>query len=216
MQRGYTNNINFKITFSGIMLGLVIVFQYLEQFMPMFNLFMNINLSLIFIMATIFVAGYRWGIVLLLLRFIIGPAISPLGYSPIGMWSHFILLSVGAIFMTIFIFLKKVLSKLISNEKISLVLVSLISIISTSIIVSLLNGSLFTPMYWHLMNGINFSINESYLVYEKIKGIAFFNIPNYWVGMFVAFGVGNLVKFTIISIGFISIWKIMSILKMYK
>ena len=208
MQRGYANNINFKITFSGIMLGLVIVFQYLEQFMPMFNLFMNINLSLIFIMATAFIAGYKWAIGLLLLRLIIGPSISPLGYSSLGMWSHFVLLSMGIIFMTVFIVLKKAFLKFITNKKISLILVSLISIISTSIIAGLLNGVLFTPMYWHLMNNINFSINESYWVYEKIKGITFFNISNYWVGMMVAFGIGNLLKFTIISVGFISIWKI--------
>ena len=31
MQRGYTNNINFKIAFTRIMLGLVLLFQYLEK-----------------------------------------------------------------------------------------------------------------------------------------------------------------------------------------
>lgn len=208
MQIGYTNNTTFKITFSGLMLGLVILFQYLEKFMPIMDIYMSINLSIVFIMATIYVTGMRWAFLLLILRFIIGPAIGSTGYSTIGIWDHFILLSVGLIFMNTFFVFHKYIFRFISNEKINLLSTSVVSIIITSLLGAFLNGVIFTPMYWHLMNfQDDASISAAKESYKWVYPIAFFGIPNYWAGMITAFGVGNLIKYSIASFAFIVLWK---------
>lgn len=214
MQKGYTNNINFKITFTGMMLALVILFQYLEQFMPIFHTFMNINLSIIFIMTTLYIVGFGWSISLILLRFIIGPSVGAWGYSALGIWSQFILLVMGFIFMMIFWISHKFIFKNINNEPKKLFITSIVSILITSFLGALFNGILFTPMFWYISSiQDSHSIYDSKITYSKIYIIHFFGISNYWIGMFVIFGIDNIIKYTIISFSFISLWKI---IKHYK
>ena len=82
------------------MLGGALLFQYLSQFMPLVPNLMNINLSLIFIVPIFFLADYKFGMIALLMRFIIGPALDPsMGYSGPGMIGHSILLLSGLIFI---------------------------------------------------------------------------------------------------------------------
>lgn len=205
---GYTKNVTYSITFTGFMLGLVLLFQYLEQFMPFGNTYIKINITMIFIMATFYVVGWEWAITLLILRFVIGPAVSPLGYSSLGIWSQAVLLICGALFMAIFTSIFYLLSKKM-NKRYALIYTSVISVILMSVIASMLNAVLFSPVYWYLLNYIKTpSIAASKVAYSFVKDVAFFGVPNYWAGMLTAFGAGNLIKYSIVVIAFIPLWKV--------
>ncbi len=210
MQKGYTNNISFKIAFTGMMLSLVILFQYLEKFMPIMDLFVKINLSIVFIMTAFYIVGWEWAMTLLLIRFFIGPAISSYGYSTLSIWSHFILLTMGFIYMMTFVLIHKFIFKKYSTNKTLLLIISLTStIIIVSLIGAFLNAILFSPVYWYIMGfQKDISISASVKSYEYVKYIHFFGIPNYWAGMFAAFGLGNLIKYSVVSTIFVALWKV--------
>ena len=211
MQNGYTNNINFKIAFTGMMLSLVILFQYLEKFMPIFEIFMKMNLSLVFIMATLYVAGLSWASLLLILRFSIGPAVGKYGYSTLGIWNHTILLVMGSLFIIIFYSLDKISHKIKINNNVRLLIISIISVLIISLIGPLLNGLLFTPVYWYLVPERPIptaSLYDAKNAYQILKVPFFFGIPNYWGGMYAAYGLGNFLKYSLICAVFIPMWKI--------
>ena len=207
MRNRYTNNINFKISFSGMMLGLMILFQFLEKFMPIGGLYMSMNISIIFVVASIYITGYWWAILLLILRFAIGPAVG-LGYDLTQVWSHTILLISGFIYMNLFIiFHRYVFRKL--DSKLNLLLTGVITIISSSLIMAMLNGVILSPIYWQLLGYTKHpSISEAKTAYSYVYEVAFLGIPNYWAGMLTAFGLGNLAKYTVTTICFIALWKV--------
>ncbi|NQZ66030.1 MAG: ECF transporter S component [Mycoplasmatales bacterium] len=210
MQRGYTNNINFKIAFTGIMLGLVLLFQYLEKFMPIMNLFININLSIVFIITTLYITDWKWAMILLIIRFIMGPAVSGMGYSVIQIWSHFILFVMGFVYMGLFVLIHRFIFRKYKSNYGKLLIISFgLTIIVTSLIGAFLNAVFFFPIYIYIIEGSSGSLFDSAkAAYDSSKDFAFFGIPNYWLGMFAAFGVGNLIKYSVVSAIFVPLWKI--------
>ncbi|MCR8613381.1 MAG: hypothetical protein NC236_02760 [Mycoplasma sp.] len=206
----YFNNLNFKIALTGLMLSLVLLFQYLEKFMPFGEVYMNLNLSLIFIMITLYILDFKWALLLLVLRFAIGPAIGSFGYSTLGIWNNFVLFLCGLIFCVMFFVLHKHFKKSTSlSLKNNFIISTLISTLLITIIAPLLNSVLFTPMYWYLLDVIKSpSISNAIDGYSYVYSVAFFSISNYWLGMFVAFGVANLAKFSIISVVFVVVARI--------
>lgn len=175
--------------------------------MPFAPGILNINLSVIFILATAYVIGYSWANLLLFLRLLIGPGIGTTGYSMVGMWSHTILLIGGLLFLNIFLLMNKIVFKKFSVKK-NLLFTSMATIFIVSIVMTLLNGLLFTPVFFYLLKYIQSpTINNAMNVYPSAL---FFGIPSYWGGIFTVFGSGNVLKYLIITIGFIPIWKISS------
>ncbi len=205
MKNGYTTNINFKIAFTGMMLALTILFQYLEKFTPFAMGLMNINLSIIFIIATSYVVGFKWAVLLLVLRFALGPAVGTTGYSLIGLWSHSILLFSGSTFLGLIHLFNKIIFKKMSEKK-NLLLTAVATVLVSTIVMTVLNAVLFTPVFFYILKYVQApTISNAIGVYPPAL---FFGIPNYWGGIAVIFGVGNLVKFSIAIILFIPIWKI--------
>ena len=192
-----------------MMLSLVLLFQYLERFMPFAKTYMRLNISLIFIIATFYLAGFGWAFLLLVLRFAIGPAVGTTGYDVAALWAHFILFVSGIIFILFFIIFKWSLRS-IKNDSLKIGLSLIMTIIVSSLLNTILNGIFYTPVYfWLYKLAPDPSIASAQIAY-KSANVFFFGIPNYWVGIFAVYIVGNMIKYAIVSVLFMSIWKVIS------
>ena len=209
-KRTSSKGIIFDITLTGTMLALVVVFQYLEQFMPWLGGALKINLSLVFIIMSWMISGYPWMIFLLLVRFVIGPSASLFSYTSIGIYSSFILLFSEAVFLINFIMFFYIFNFIIKNEMLGLILILLCSTIVTTLFLTLMNGLWISPIYWHLFAPSIPLYPKIINYYHNTSGLHMylFFIPNYWEGIWLVMGTGNLLKFAIVSICLFPIIKI--------
>ena len=139
----YYSKTNFKIALTGVMLSLALLFQYLSNLMPLVPHLMNINLSLIFIVPIFFLGDYKFGMIALLIRFVIGPLIGK-GYTGPEMIGHSILLLSGFVFIHLLLVANKLRG--IKNRYGMYISIFLIVVLS-SLIMTILNGVLFVPLY---------------------------------------------------------------------
>ena len=193
----------FDIALTGMMLALVIIFQYLEQYMSWLSSeSLKINISLLFILITWLISGFPWAILLLLIRFIITPAFSSFQYSEIGWYSSFLLLFLEVLFILLFICTYSLLKKKIVNANILLITSLVLTLIISVVLFTFLNGVFITPLFWKLL----FPTEKipwfpKIVYYYKTHSnfyIGLLGIKNYWAGIWILFGTGNLFKFTII------------------
>lgn len=183
----------FKISFTGIMLSLVILFQFLEQFMPFGEFgFVKFNFSIIFIFATAFIAGMPWAYFLLILRFAIGPALGQGGYNEFAIIGHIILMVSGVLLLSLFWITTKITK---FNKLWKYIVVSISITLIVSLIMSLLNALVFTRWYFAAFSGswTILPFNEAYEQYDNVK-FAYFFIPNYWWGNIAVYGVFNIIN----------------------
>ena len=194
------SRLNFKIALTGMLLGVAMLFQYLSQFMPLVLGLMDINLSFIFIVPIFFLADYKFGMIALLIRMILGPAIQK-GYTSPEMIGHFVLFVTSFIFIHLLLLAKKL--KVIKNKY--AMYISIVSVvILTSLIMSLLNGVLFIPLYeWSFGNGFMWPFGNQFS--NKIFA---WGIENYWAVVFAIFTTGNLINLSISSFALIGILRV--------
>lgn len=191
-----------KITFTGMMLSLVLLFQFLEKFMPLGFGYVNINITLLFILPVFYLNGFWYGVGVLLLRFGLGPLVSSGNYSTLNMVSQFVLLACESIAI-LYMFLFSHLFDFIKKHILKLVVISSATIIATSITAALLNGMLFTPLYWYVLGYIESpTISNAMEAYPYAKELYFF-IPSYWPAMFGVYITANIIKFSIIYVAYI-------------
>jgi len=178
------SRLNFKIALTGMLLGAAMLFQYLSQFMPLVPGLMDINLSFIFIVPIFFLADYKFGMIALLIRMVLGPAIQK-GYSSPEMIGHFVLFVTSLIFIHLLLLAKKL--KVIKNKYAMYISIGSI-VILTSLIMTILNGVLFVPLYmWSFGYGFSYQISS------------WGGVQNYWAVVFAVFTTGNLINLSISS-----------------
>ncbi len=194
--------VTFDIIFSGIMLGLVILFTYLEHFMPWLGAALKINLSLIFLLMTWIICGAPWAGILLLIRTIVSPAFSGFAYTEIGLYSVSLLLFSDLIYLGCLLGAYYSFKIIIKND-----ILFLISVLSTATIIStlfltLMNGLWMSPLFWKLFDkhlplypGIVDEYNSNTYLH-----VFLFGIPNYWAAIWTVMGTGNLLKFGLTSL----------------
>ncbi len=199
-----------KITFTGIFLGLVLLLQFLSKFMLFADTYIKLNLSLLFILPIFYYAGFIWGSLSLILRFLMGPTISGMGYSTIEITGHFILL-ICSIVTIAFMYLFSSLFNKLKKHNTKVILITVSTWICTSLVLTFLNQIFFTPLYWYVYEYTdNFSISQSIDVYQyPIVKIKFFMIPNYWAGTFATYLAGNLTKYGIIFICYLPMSRVL-------
>lgn len=195
-------NLTQRLTLTGVFLALVILLQFFEKYLPFANTYLRFNFSLLFILPIFFFSGPGWGIFALILRFAIGPAMDPLGYDITGIMGHLILLISSSVTIFIF-FLMSWLTLSLRNSKWKYWIVAILTIILSSIILTLLNGLLFSPLYWW---AFNFLDHPSYLaaqtLYQNTSGlqVMHFGIKSYWGGIWAVYLSGNIIKYSLIFI----------------
>ena len=190
-----------KMALTGVFFGLVILFQYLERFMPFAGTFIKLNFSLLFILPIFYFAGPSYGILVMILRFVIGLSMKGEWGSMIGIVSHLILF-ISTLIAIIFMYIYSFAFNGIKNHNKKNIYISIATVLSSSITLTILNGIWFTPMYlssydnnlknmFNIKNAIDvYKINEFYKFH--------FGIHNYWLGIIAVYFSGNLLKFSLI------------------
>ncbi len=197
-----------KMAFTGIFLGLVLLLQFLSKYMPFADTYINLNLSLLFILPIFYYSGPLWGVLVLLLRLVLGPTISGTGYAMQFMVAHFILFMCSTVTIILMYIFSSMFSKM-KKHNLKVILIIMSTLITTSLILTMLNQILFTPLFWYSFKFTKtFSISESIKVYQFVK-IKFFMIPNYWAGTFATYFAGNLAKYGIIFLCYFPLSKVL-------
>ncbi|NQZ29109.1 MAG: hypothetical protein HRT98_01855 [Mycoplasmatales bacterium] len=199
-----------KIAFTGVFFGLVLLLQFLSKFMPFADTYIKLNFSLLFILPIFYYAGPLWGILVLLLRLILGPAISGLGYTTQEFTGHFILF-ICSIVTIGWMYIYSSLFSGMKSHNIKVILIVISTLISTSLILTFLNQIFFTPLYWSAFKFTDgFSLRQSVKLYNNpIIKAKFFMISNYWAGTFATYLAGNLIKYGVIFICYIPMSKVL-------
>lgn len=115
-------------------------------------------------------------------------------------WIGVMIVSLNNIFfITIFLILKKIL---INNKHKywKLLLVHIIASFATIMFNVLMNGLLYTPLYWYsfkIASSINFIQVQK--EYEIKPNLYLLNFKKYWAGVFVLYFSFNLIKYTVIT-----------------
>ncbi|MCT4469933.1 MPN527 family putative ECF transporter permease subunit [Mycoplasma sp. HS2188] len=196
----------FKIVLSGLFLALAIITDFIGSFLP-FNSFLKFNFSLVFSLAAFRLLGFRWGLLILIGIFVIGPSYSALGYDPAGLLGQGMLIISQAVFILFYLLIFKLFKELLSNHKHSKreiyanLIAFTISTFLASIALTLINLFIATPAFFYLFKYLpNASFWTLYKNYEANFKPFFFFIPNYFLGGSVVFMSFNLANYLINSI----------------
>lgn len=196
------SNVVFRITMTGLMLGLTILFNYLSQF-GKFS-FLEFDFSLIFVYVTFFYIWKPGAFIIILIRFAIGPSYSAFSYHPVSLTGHSLLLITTIVFLATYWLMVKIFKMDKMNDykrylKFK-ILTFLITIIVTTLFMYLINLILFTPLYFYILNIINKpTIALSIEKWVDVKAF-FFGMPSYWLGVALLFIGFNLMNLTFNSI----------------
>lgn len=210
----YKNKLSIKsMALTSIMLALNAIFSFVSNTylpLPFLSSFLTFDISLIFLVPIIFLCDKKWWIIASF-----GSGLFTFLWSGVGGW-------VGAIFNVIvnvcfsFLFFcsKKIYTKDNKLNKKSFIFSLVVKLIIIILFNCLLNGFLFTPLYWWTFNVIN---SPNFLLAEKIYNsneslrLYLFYMPNYWSGIFTLYSLFSLLKF-----GAIFLLSIPLVMLMYK
>lgn len=183
MSNKYNSSISY-IVLSGIMLSITLLFDYLSKFMPIVPNIMHVNLSLIPILITFIMINWKYGVMLLISRYLLSFAFTtmPLGAAA---WGNIL----GALSATIYILLFLLFRKLkLFKSKYAITTSLIIISIIASIIMSIFNAILGIPIFNLALTGeYSFTISNTW------------NMDNYLLIVITVFMVGNIINFAIAS-----------------
>ncbi|UWD34427.1 MPN527 family putative ECF transporter permease subunit [Mesomycoplasma molare] len=188
INNSYKNNTVYNLVLSAIFSSLSLIALFISQYLIWPGEFgLKIDLSLIFIFPVFFVINFKYGFITIFLRFILGPFLQG-NIDLTNYLGHFILFLSNLIYILSFFLFCKVFK----NKKLT---PFVLTIIVTTTILSLLNFSLFIPLYFYLFKVIShFSIQE---LIEKFYGN---NIWKYLIFVLITFGTFNLTNYSLSSV----------------
>ncbi|VEU60656.1 Protein of uncharacterised function (DUF3816) [Mycoplasmopsis bovigenitalium] len=199
----WNKRISLKISLTGLLLALMIVFDVWSQLMP-FNGFLKFNLSLIFTLTIFQFIGFKWGVFSLITLFLFSPAYSSLGYDIAGLFGTFMQVLTQFVFVMSYLLLNKLFfrdkNQKIKSKNLADLFKIIFAILSTTLIMVAINIFFATPLFFKL-----FKLSKHYdfihfsKEYGKFKALFFF-IPNYYLGTFVTYFLFNIANLSINSI----------------
>lgn len=197
----------FSLVFTAMTLSLSLLFSLISNFMPFIlgAAFLRIDIGMVFIFLTFIISKWKYGLTVLVANFIIHPILPGTNISFIELFyiGKLIYIITSLFYISIFIFCYKIFNK--KHILLSLI----ISIFSTTIIVTLLNGVIFTPIFLYLISNGFYSINFIELMqqYTTSNLNLIFITSNYWGGISLVYGLFNLFLLSINSALFLIIFK---------
>ncbi|VEU76024.1 MPN527 family putative ECF transporter permease subunit [Mycoplasmopsis columboralis] len=214
-----------KIATSGLVLALALLFSAFSKFTPTVFSFLQFNFSLIPILFGFYLVGWKYGLGIIFINFLISPLFIPSSESfDIRYLGQFNLLMMHLIFVFIQIYSFKYIFRFTKNRfgtpqcsKHLLKrqwIIYLFSVASTLIItiflLSTLNTFFVNLLYFKLLLKIPFSFESVIDAYKNFK-VIFFNIDNYYAGSYVLYFVFNLLNLllnlVVISLIWMTDWK---------
>lgn len=198
-----------NIVITGMMLGLVLFMQYLEQFTKFKEFGITLNMSLVFIILTYHLTGkWQYTFMVIALKFAIGPALSTAGYTPTNIWGNFFNVVAFSTAAVVYILtMKYTLSRMgVAGSFLASALTSIFAVILTLILFSWFVGN--PVYYWLYHTTMSFgdvdkpTVGKAMDFYKKIDFVRYYWIPNYWAGLaarnIVSNGTKNALNFFIL------------------
>lgn len=193
-----------SMTLTSVMLGFYLIFAFFcNTYLPIPFLggFLNFDISLFFLIPLVFICSSKWwvsaGIIGGLMCFI---------WAGSGGWVGAIfnivvnLLTLGSFFVLKIVFIDLTSKKFLVFKLLLILFLSLIIIIFIN---CLLNGLIFTPLYWWTYSIIKIpsfvEAENTYNSNDSLRVWLLF-VPKYWDGIFALYSAFNLLKFGVISI----------------
>lgn len=207
-----------KIAITSVFLSLAMIFSFLSTLMPLPFLasFLNLNLSSIFLAIIMLLVNFYYSVFAIFITSLLvfanpGPALW------VGVLVNFFsnLIFISVLYLVNKLFINKIFDKdncqeIKHNSGLNLkwhYASEIIAVITTSFILSTLNGLIFTPLFWYsarLLIGLSSpSFIEAMRIYNSSQSssILMLGIPNYWAGIYALYMAFNLFNFSICSIG---------------
>ena len=184
----------FTMVFSSLMLALSLICSMLSNLIPFIlgSSFLRLDIGISFISLVFIVSGWKYGTLVLLSNFVIHPFLPGTNIGFIQLF--FIGKTIFVITCLIYVFINFLVYKL--NKKRSIFVAIFISSIITTTIIIILNGTIFTPLFFNIISSGHFSINflELSQQYKSSWLQTIFIFPNYWGGIVLIYGTFNLIS----------------------
>ncbi|MGL5733054.1 MAG: MPN527 family putative ECF transporter permease subunit [Metamycoplasmataceae bacterium] len=185
-------SIFFSLVFSALMLSLSLISATISNIIP-FVLgasFLRLDIGIAFIAMSFFIAGWRYGLITLISNFLIHPLLPGTNIGLIDLF--FVGKTIFVITCLFFVGFIAIGNKLFKKKNYALSLS--FSIFFTTIIMTVLNGIIFTPIFLNIISNGSFSLNFIELMkqYESSSLSVIFIIPNYWGGIALVYGLFNI------------------------
>ncbi len=184
----------FTIVFSSLMLALSLICSMISNVFPFIlgSSFLRIDIGISFLALNFMISGWKYGTLVVLSNFIIHPFLPGTNIGFIQLF--FIGKTIFLITCLIYVFFNFVIYKVINKK--NLITPIFISSFLTTIIITILNGLLFTPLFFNIISNGQFSMNFVELAeqYKTSWLQTLFIVPNYWGGIALIYGTFNIVS----------------------
>ena len=190
----------FSLVFSSLMLSLSLISSMLSNIIPFIigSSFLRIDIAIAFISLSFVVTGWKYGLITLLSNFIIHPFLPGTNIGFIELF--FVGKIVFVVTCLLFICFNFIFKKILKNKK--MFAIFFFSSFITTIIMIILNGIVFTPIFFNIISNQNLSINFIELMkqYEFSGMQVILILPNYWAGIVLVYGTFNIFSLGINSV----------------
>ncbi|MGL5590482.1 MAG: MPN527 family putative ECF transporter permease subunit [Metamycoplasmataceae bacterium] len=201
-------SIFFSLVFSALMLSLSLISATISN-ITIFILgssFLRLDFGIAFITMGFLVCGWKYGLIILLSNFLLHPLLPGANIGLIDLF--FIGKTIFVITCLFFIIFIAIGNKLFKNQNYILSLV--FAMFVTTVLITALNGMIFTPIFLNIISNNSFSLDFIELMkqYEYSSLSIIFLVPNYWGGIILVYGLFNIFSLGINSIILYSLNKI--------
>lgn len=187
------------ISITSVLTALSIVFSFVCKFFILpYATWLNIDLSIIFQVFIYILIKNKFSIFYSLFSLFITSLSSMIWYGVGDIIGIFISFISGSLFILIFYMFSKIIY--IKNVRSYYLVTLLLSSILTIILLTVLNGLIFTPLYWWYFGLSSISFIDCEIWYNSSPNVWLLNMPNYWSGIFVLYISFNSIKFLSSSI----------------
>ncbi len=190
-------NVVKHITLSGMFLGLSIISSFILSFVYILGSFLTLDISIVFIIPIVFCCGIWWGLSAAIVQ-----GLFTLIWSGAGGWIGSIILIVTNVIVIIILWEFERYCK-IENRKIKWTVIYSLLVPIIMIILSALNGLLFTPLFWWFLGIIqtpSFVEASTFAAANNGVNVYLLGFNDYWKGIFALYCLFNFIKFSIVAV----------------
>ncbi len=186
-----------QITIAGMFLGLSIISSFIFSFAIILGGFLTLDISIIFIIPIVFCCGIWWGVSASIIQ-----GFFTLIWSGAGGWIGSIILIITNLTVVFILWTFEQYCQ-IKNRKLKWTIIYSLLVPILMIILSALNGLIFTPLYWWFLGIIDspsFVEATYYASHTSGTNAYLLGFKNYWNGIFALYCLFNFIKFTIVAL----------------
>ncbi|UUM19560.1 MULTISPECIES: MPN527 family putative ECF transporter permease subunit [unclassified Mycoplasma] len=209
-----------KIVTCGLILALALIFSAISKFTPNVFSFLQFNFSLIPILFGFYVVGWKYGLAIIFINFLISPLFSSSAQSfDIRYIGQFNLLILHLVFVFVQIYSFKYILKFVNyqfnapqNNRAKLFRLLIVyslsisfTVIFTTLFLSTANTFFINLVYFKLFFKIPFSLQSTIQKYPDFKFL-FLNINNYFAGSYTLYIIFNIMNLSLNLVIITLIW----------